>query len=238
MEWSPPVNLGWQMNLFFAWLLLFILLAAHSTRKLSALEWTWLLGFGWLALSGQRYVIWFVFILAFLTARLLAEWGFKWIDRPIRAGIPALDFSLGLIFLLMPLALLPGLRDGWWAQAPDALFNTPVQSVQWLAENPTIPGPIWTEVGFASYLEYSLPVRPVWIDTRFELYPTEQWQRYQAINKAAWNWQEILDEEGINLLMISKINQKDLLTALRASPTWVEIHADETAVIYKRVDGK
>ena len=66
-EWRPPVNAGWQMNIFFAWLLLFIPLAALSPRRLSVLEWVWFLGFGWLALSGLRYVIWFMFIMALLS---------------------------------------------------------------------------------------------------------------------------------------------------------------------------
>ena len=73
-EWLPPVNTGWQMNIFFVWLLGFPLLAALSTRKLDRLEWTWFLGFGLLALWGERYVIWFVLILVVLTAGLLADW--------------------------------------------------------------------------------------------------------------------------------------------------------------------
>jgi len=73
-EWHPPVNSGWQMNIFFLWLLAFPLLAVFSPRKLDHLEWTWFLGFGFLALWGERYVIWFVFILTVLTSLMLADW--------------------------------------------------------------------------------------------------------------------------------------------------------------------
>ena len=59
------VNRGWQANLFFAWLLVFVPLAALSPRKLSLLEWVIFLFFGWMALIGLRYVIWFTFILTF-----------------------------------------------------------------------------------------------------------------------------------------------------------------------------
>jgi uncharacterized protein with PQ loop repeat len=241
MEWSPPLNLGWQMNLFFAWLLLLIPLVAHSPRRLSGLEWAWLLGFGWLALSGQRYVIWFVFILTLVTASLLAsllaELKFKRLEKPGQAVFPAVNISLGILFILLPFALLPGLRTVWWAQSPEPLMDTPDRAVNWLEQNPEIPGPLWSEIGFSSYLEYALPARPVWSDTRFEVYPSGQWERYQAINKAEWNWQAILDEEGINLLMVSKVKQTHLLAALQASPGWMEMYADEDAVLFKRAGG-
>jgi len=238
MEWSPPVNLGWQMHIFFAWLLLFIPLNAKSPRKLSKLEWVWLLIFGWLALSGQRYVIWFVFILTILTSCLLAEWGNRWLDRSVQVRFPLLNIVLGTLFLLLPITLLPGIRNTWWTQAPEALTNTPVQATNWLAQNLEIPGPLWSEIGFSSYLEYALPSRPVWNDTRFEGYPSKQWERYQTVTKAEWDWQPILDDEGINLLMISKENQTRLLTALQASPTWVKLYEDDIAVIFKREVGK
>jgi hypothetical protein len=241
MEWSPPLNVGWQMHLFFGWLLLFVPLAAVSPRKLTGLEWAWLLGFGWLALSGQRYVIWFVFILSILSACLLTsllEWiNSRWQPRPAQTGIAVVNISLGILFTLMPIAFLPGLRAAWWADAPQPLVETPVQAVRWLEDNPSIPGPLWSEIGYSSYLEYALPSRPVWNDTRFEVYPTEQWERYKAVNSAAWNWQTILDEEGVNLLLVSKSKQADLLEALQASPGWEKIHADEEAVIYQRGGG-
>ena len=78
------------MNIFFASLLAFAPLAALSPRKLSALEWVWFLGFGWLALTGLRYVIWFLFIVTILIASLLAEWTKK-LDQP-KQTFPALNY--------------------------------------------------------------------------------------------------------------------------------------------------
>ncbi len=230
-EWLPPVNEGWQMNLFFGWILLFAPLAALSSRKLSRLEWGWFLGFGWLAFSGLRYGIWFLFILAVLSAALLAEWGQRRLDR----GVPALDAALGLLFLLMPLLLLPGLRERWCPQAPSALSaQTPVAAAEWLSAHPDLPGPLWSELGFASYLVYALPERPVWIDTRFEVYPPQQWARYKAIDAAAWNWQELLDEEGVNLLVLSRAEEPELIAAALASPGWCLVHRDDVALILSR----
>ncbi|MDO9348224.1 MAG: hypothetical protein Q7T47_02980 [Anaerolineales bacterium] len=234
VEWRPPVNAGWQMNLFFVWLLAFPLLAAFSRRKLSGLEWVWFLGFGLLALWGERYGIWFILILTILTASLLAEWSQRWLDRPRRAGLPALDLWLAILFVAMPLCVLPGVREGWWAQAPSPLENTPVQAAEWLAQHPELPGPLWSEIGFSSYLEFALPSRPTWNDTRFEVFPEEQWEQYRAINSGEWNWGALLNAAGINLLMVSKAQQPHLLVALENSPAWCPVYRDEVAVIYHR----
>ncbi len=234
-EWMPPVNEGWQMNLFFIWILFFMLVAGLSSRKLSLMEWVWILGFGWLAFSGLRYGIWLLFILAPLSAFLLADWGNKWLDRKKWRGIPQLDMALGILFLLIPLALLPEVRASWWSQAPPALSaNTPVEATNWLRAHPELPDPVWADLAFESYLVYALPERQVWIDTRFEVYPPEHWQQYKAVNNAAWNWENLLREEDIQMLFLSKSTQPDLMMAVENTRAWQEIYQDEISKIFIR----
>ncbi len=232
-EWLPPVNSGWQMNIFFFWLLAFALLASFSEYKLNRLEWIWFLGFGLLALFGQRYVIWFVFILIVLTARLLAELERKYVGE-LKLSLPTLNLVLGLILVILPLGLLPGVREKWWAQSPPATDNTPVGATAWLAARPDLPGPLWSEIGFSSYLEFALPARPTWIDTRFEVFPVEQWQQYKDITNARFNWADLLDSTGANLLMVSAQNQPDLVGVLAKSDAWCELYRDPVALIYQR----
>jgi hypothetical protein len=221
------------MNLFFLWLLAFPPLAAFSARKLNLLEWSWFMGFGFLALWGERYVIWFVFILAVLTPLLLADWEKKLLGDP-KPGSPALNLTLSLVFILLPLALLPGMRTTWWSQAPVATENTPIAATEWLSAHPDLPGPLWSEIGFSSYLEFALPGRPVWIDTRFEVFPVEQWQQYQDITNATWEWPALLADTGANLLMLSVMEQPALLRAMDNQALWCEIYRDPVAVIYQR----
>jgi hypothetical protein len=234
-EWSPPVNAGWQLHIFFAWLLLFAPLAAFAPRKLSLLEWVWLLGFGWLALSGLRYVIWFLFILSVASASLLAQWGMRYLDLPVHKLRPLANTFVGCIFLALPLALLPGPRDGWWRQAPSPYADsTPIAATQWLKDHPGLPGPLWSNFGFSSYLALALPARPVWIDTRFEIYPPSQWERYLAVTRPDLHWQEMLEQEGINLMMLSTGGEPGLIQAAADSNNWCEKYRDRTAVIFSR----
>ncbi len=240
-EWLPPVNSGWQMNIFFLWLLGFPLLAVLSPRKLDRLEWSWFLGFGFLALWGERYVIWFVFILVVLTAGMLADWEKKYLGRSkfnlTASNLPVFNLSLSLLFVLLPLAFLPGLREKWWKQAPAVTENTPIAATDWLAAHPDLPGPLWSEIGFSSYLEFALPQRPTWIDTRFEVFPVEQWQAYKDITNAGFDWESRLDATGVNMLMVSPQNQPALFSALEVSPGWYVVYRDEVAVIYRRGRG-
>lgn len=238
-EWRPPVNAGWQMNIFFGWLLLFIPLAAFSPRRLTVLEWIWFLGFGWLALSGLRYVIWFMFIMAVLSGGLLTEWLRSF--RPgtvLRETNPTFNYILSGLILLMPLMMLPGLRESWWADAPPPYHEatTPVAAADWLGEHPDLPGPLFAEYTFGSYLTYALPARPLWIDNRFNAYPPGHWEKYQTISSARYPWESLLEEDKVNLLVLSLNSQKTLVQAVEETGEWCEEYRDQTAVIFSRCE--
>jgi hypothetical protein len=238
-EWRPPVNAGWQMNIFFAWLLLFIPLVALSPRRLSLLEWIWFLGFGWLALSGLRYVIWFMFIMAILTGMLLTQL-LSSFQRPaaMQNSNPAFNYVLSIALFVLPLAMLPGLRESWWkdSPAPYHAATTPVTATDWLGAHPELPGPLFAEYTFGSYLIFALPSRLLWIDNRFNAYPPEHWKKYQTISSAQYPWEKLLDEDNVNLLMLSLNSQKTLVAAVKDSNVWCEQYRDETAVIFSRCE--
>jgi hypothetical protein len=237
-EWRPPVNAGWQMNIFFAWLLLFIPLAALSPRRLSVLEWVWFLGFGWLALSGLRYVIWFMFIMALLSGPLLTEL-LKYFTREVPpSSNPRFNLILGGMLLFLPLLMLPGLRESWWEDSPPEYHEatTPIEATEWLAAHPDLTGPFFADYTFGSYLTFALPSRLLWIDNRFNAYPPEHWEKYQTISSAKPEWDELLAEGKVNLLMLSFASQASLVRAVEESGQWCEQHRDKTAVIFSRCE--
>jgi hypothetical protein len=234
-EWLPPLNRGWQMNIFFAWLILLTPLAAFARRRPSAFEWMLFLAFGWFALTGVRYVIWDLFILAALAACLMPEAILARFDGRAGANIPGLNYALGLLLLAMPLMLLPGLRETWWKQAPPALSpGTPVAAADWLNRHPELPGPMWNDVVFGSYLIHATPARPVWIDTRIQvIFTAEQADDYLFVQSAREGWEERLADEGVNLLFLAR-TQEHLVAAVQRSAEWCEQYQDEAALIYSR----
>jgi len=238
-EWQPPVNAGWQMNIFFGWLLLFIPLAAFSSHRLSLLEWIWFLGFGWLAFSGLRYVIWFMFLLAIYTGTLLTPTARKYLREPNLANTkPGVNYTLGMILLILPMMMLPGIRESWWRDHPPAYHTatTPIQAADWLASHPNLPGPMFADYTFGSYLTFSLPSRLLWIDNRFNAYPPEHWEKYQQISAAKPQWESLIDQDKINLLMLSFHTQTDLIEAVETSNEWCEEYRDDDAIIFSRCE--
>ena len=239
VEWRPPTNEGWQMNIFFAWMLVFVPLAAFSKNKLSLLEWILFLGFGWLALSGIRYVIWFMFLLAIFTAKLICEWTNVHIDKPIEKINPRINTLIASMLFLVPLVFLPGVRDSWWEGAPEIyeLTTTPLEAVEYLKSRDELPGPLWNDYAFGSYLEFALPSRPTWMDTRMYSFSQAQWEEYVRVTNAE-GWQEMFDREGVNLLLLSQAGQPDLVNAVSSSDVWCEEYRDEYAVIFSRCEVK
>lgn len=235
-EWRPPINAGWQMNIFFGWLLLFVPLAALSPRRLSRLEWIWFIGFGWLALSGLRYIIWFMFIMTVFTGALLTALRTSQ-SKDVESN-PRLNYALGAVLFILPIMMLPGLRKSWWQDAPPPyhLDTTPIAATEWLMDHPDLPGPLFAEYTFGSYLTFALPSRLLWIDNRFNAYPPEHWEKYQKITSADPGWDSFLITDGVNLLFLSLHTQPILVEAVEGSTVWCEQYRDGYASIFSRCE--
>ena len=235
VEWHPPQNIGWQMNIFFAWLLLFAPLVAISNKRLPLFEWIWILLFGWMALSGVRYIIWFLIILSVSTAHLLSS-VHTLVDESKADTKLVLNYILGCIFLLSSLSLLPTFREKWWFSAPSpyALANTPVDAVEWLSSHPDIPGPLWNDYAFGSYLAFALPSFRPWMDSRFNAYTPQQWEEYRALANATVDWESFFDRKSINLLMLSIAGEPELIKAVANNSSWCKLYQDQYAVIFGR----
>ena len=235
-EWAPPRNEGWQMNIFFAWMLAFAPLAVFSPRKLSIFEWILYLGFGWLALTGLRYVIWFLFIVAVFTATLLSGW----LKNPTEPKqiFPALNIAHGNYLLIIPLIFLPNFREPWMGDSAPVYETptTPLAATEWLVGHPEACSNLWADYSFGGYLSFAMPSCKPWMDSRFNAYPPRQWTEYIQVSRAE-NWQAMFDREDINLLMLSNAAQPKLVEAVTLSPKiWREEYRDDVAVIFSRCE--
>lgn len=236
LEWHPPDIGTWQGMIFYAWLLFFPLLVSLSRHSLSRMDWLLFVGFGWMALSGLRYVIWFIAIVAVLSVSLLESLIGGYLDTKETNGKPVLNGVILSLLLLLPLFFLPVIRARWWENSPPVLTtNTPVDAVAWLKERPDLLGPLWSDLAFSSYLIYALPERPVWIDTRFELYPVDHWERYIEVSKALPEWSAILDEEAIAIVLVDPYEQESLVEVLDKNINWCLCFHNQSSRIYTRI---
>ncbi|MBA4383609.1 MAG: hypothetical protein C0410_02635 [Anaerolinea sp.] len=237
LEWASPTNDGWQANLFFVTLLAIPFLTAYIKPKINFIYWIWFAGFGWMALSTVRYGVWFLPVEALLLGMILAPLFARYLEGKDRFQNLAFNRVLGVLLLLFPITLLAGLRASWWQQAPPVYSSTtPVESVEWLKANPQYPDNLWSDFTFSTYLTSALPERKLFMTNRFEDFQPKQFSDNKHIAKADYDWQSLLDQYNVNLLMPSIDNQPDLIAAASASLDWKEVYCDEQTVIFARVN--
>ncbi len=236
-EWRPPNFADWQIKVFFIWLLLFAPLVSYTKQKISNTEWVWFLGLGWLALSSGRFIIWFMFVLAIFSAKALKGLINKHAGESIQNTATKLNLTFSFFVLALSFTYLPVVRNIWQNESisPYELETTPIDAVNWLNDHNDGRGPIWSDYGFSSYISFASPQYPVWIDTRFHIYPKSQWDEYFKINDAQ-NWQEFFDREKVNLLFLSIDRQPRLIKAVSDSPEWCQQYQDQYALIYLRCE--
>ena len=228
-----PFHVSSRSLILFLWLLVFPIITATSSRKLTLTDWLWFLGFGWIALSGSRYVVWFVAIFAPINAMLLTPLANRTIDRRLTLGKPTFNALVFAVLLLFPLTFLPNIREHWLPNPyPAYTINTPIAAVEWLKQHPELPGNLWADLAMSVYIIYALPERPVWIDTRTNLFPMKQWTDYISIVKAIHNWETLLANDDIKLLLLDPKQQPRLIQVLRESPRWSSPYHDDNSIIF------
>ncbi len=237
LEWASPTNDGWQANLFYATLLIIPFLTAFIQPRIKFLYWIWFAGFGWMALSTVRYGVWFLPVEALLLGMILAPFFTRHLEGKNRFQNLVINRVIGVLLLLSPIALLPGLRGSWWQQAPPVYSaTTPVDAVDWLKANPQYPDNLWSDFTYSTYLAMALPEHKLFMTNRFEDFPIDQFSDNKHIANADYDWQSLLDRYGINLLMPSMENQPDLIAAAADSLDWNEVYRDDQTVIFIRIN--
>jgi hypothetical protein len=234
-EWQPLLNQGWQANIFFSTLLAIPILVAISKPKIHLLYWVWFIGFGWMALSAVRYVFWFLAIETFILAMLIGPFFNRYFERSARFKNRTANLVIGIILLFFPITLLPGIRELWWRQAPPVYnYLTPIKATEWVKQHPQLPGEMWSDFSFSTYLTYALPERKVFMTNRFEDFPVEQLLDERNISHAYYDWESLMNKYSINMILASAITQPDLIKAVSSSSEWNEIYRDGQAVLFVR----
>jgi hypothetical protein len=110
--------------------------------------------------------------------------------------------------------------------------SLPSQAVEFI-QNKRPPGPMFNSYNWGGYLIFKLwPDYPVYIDGRTDLYDDAFIRRYIEVMVANEGWSQILDNDGINLVVIE--TDSTLAKFLRQNPAWTELYRDKMAVIFAR----
>lgn len=242
-EWQSPIPQGLPNVTFFISIILFIIMLVYSKYKLTPTEIILFTGLLWLAWSGQRYVIWYGMVTIPILASLINA-------LPIKMPnfIPQknwINLALAILIFFPTIAVQPWfvermpLPNTYWQQVlrgspagPLIMVPTPVAAAEYLKSHPG--GRLFNEMGYGSYLIWAIPEQGVFVDTRVELFPYEQWVDYIHINRGT-NYNEILTKYGVDRILLDKKEEADLATALTKDPLWHLEYDDQYAQIWLKV---
>lgn len=237
VEWMPPTLQTAGGQLFFGFLVAWIVLLLVSRYRPTPRESVRLLLFGGLALMALRNTSWFGFVAAPTMAASLRCWAaHRGVTQGTAAGRPRINRAFAVGVGLLALFSLPWFRPyvplAQWRRVyvhPE----TPVQAVAFLRDL-GLPGRVFHSESYGSYMIWASPEVPVFIDTRIELYPPAQWGDYLALSYARYDWEAILEQYEVNTLLLERERQQPLIEAAMQSPAWERCYQDEQAVIFQR----
>ncbi len=243
-EWQSPSPNGIANLAFFVSILLLILVLAYSRYRPSLTDLLLILGFLWLAWSGQRYIVWFGAIAMPILAQGLAQIPnrlpvFTEQRSWLNAVIILLLFIPALLVQPWFVSSLP-LPQSYWQiaypgspEGPLVGLDTPIEAAAYLKTHPG--GRLFNEMGYGSYLIWALPDQGVFIDPRVELYPYEQWQDYIHISQGI-QYAELLERYGADRVLLDVYLQAGLAEALASDPGWHMEFSTSRTQLWTRVE--
>jgi hypothetical protein len=239
-EWRSP-NFHLTMTWPFVVMLMLILAAMGRAGRRS--DWTdlALVGMwgGWSLFAARNIGIFGLVTTPALARYADAAWGHH---LPAMAK-SSTNHRLALVrlnWLLLGLLILAALVKISTALAPSAIAQVeertlPYGAVRFIqTEDP--PGPMFNSYNWGGYLIFKLwPQYPVYIDGRTDLYDDAFIRRYLNMMVAGNGWEQNLDDDGINLVLIE--SESTLAKFLRQDPAWEEVYQDEMAAVFIRKMG-
>jgi hypothetical protein len=219
-EWAPPTIRDPAGVLFFISVaIVFVVLV----RQVNTVRWThllWLGVFFGLGLLAIRSLVMWAFVAPIIVARSIKA-------RPAERsrGAPILNAVLLFVIVGAGLLLLP-----WWR--PTSLMEAPSELVV-AVRSATSPGArIIVPQTSASWFELTLPDRPVFVDSRIELYSARVWGEYRAFVAGRSDWAGIVDRWRAEAIVTKPA--WPVVPFLRQNTTWRLTFENEDGLVFVR----
>jgi hypothetical protein len=161
------------------------------------------------------------------------------VDRPAdaaadRRGSPALNGVIVACVVASVVLALP-----WWRTAPAGgpppmLVEAP-EGLALAVERVSQPGDrMWVDQVWGSWFEYRLPDRPVFVDSRIELYPQRVWTDYVDAANGREGWQGILDRWEVDVVVLDPDQSGQLVERIGRDAGWERAYLDGDGSVYVR----
>lgn len=242
-EWQSP---NFHLTYVQPFVLMLLLVIAGLARSGRDADWTDLaliaMWTAWALFAARNIAIFGLVVTPILAryadvawTRQWQRWGYTHI--PFATTAPAVRRTAKLNWVLLGVIVVAALIKIYIPLTPTANLKAeqgslPYDAVEFLRQSEA-PGPLFNSYNWGGYLIFKLwPDYPVYIDGRTDLYDDAFIRRYLEVMVAGDNWQQTLDEDGINTIFIER--DSILAKFLRLETDWKEIYADDMAAIFVR----
>ena len=253
LEWLPANAREFPANVFYLMVLAFLIGALFSRVRLRAAPALWSVTFIWLGWSAYRNALWACGLVVPLLSMLWADIGeqvkmhlsalvagrcMQFLFRPRRfrlMRVLILSGLMGFSIIALPMFRAAFVGDDlhWWAST-----DTPIDAVNYIRAN-GLRGRTYHEIGAGSYLMWALwPQQQVFVDSRINLYPAEQWRDYFTVTNGQDGFEEILEKYQVDYLLVNTFWQPQLLSAVeKRSARWQLLCHCGESFLFGRVAG-
>lgn len=237
-EWQSP-NFHQLHVQPFAWMLILTLGAVGASRRRFALtDFLLVGGFAYMGLLAARNIALFALAASPALSRhssaTLESWRrmLGW-NQPSATVMNRKSWLNVMILIVLSLAVFMKL----WLVLPGApnhehFHDTlPMDAVSYIQEQ-SPPGKIFNSYNWGGYLLWALPEYPVFVDGRTDLYNDELIDEWVLVMRAGDGWQDVLDQYGVNLILIEAGSTLDRV--LEREQGWERVYQDDLSVVYIR----
>jgi hypothetical protein len=242
-EWNA-LSLRMIQGQWAAAMILVLLVALKLTpRRVRFTELLPLLVTGLLALWSARMINWWAPWMAIVTGTHLTAVLRAWRQQPRRTTAASRSglwsvVCLGLCWILFALTNL-GVQVVHGRMADPARLvsrQTPVQMVAFLNSQGELPkGLAFVPAEWAGYVMNSGPksLSPM-VNLHVHVIPLEIWDDYLRLLQGPSDWESVLDQYGINLVIVDRNQQPRLWRRLAESEDWKSNYQDSQAGVFRR----
>ena len=155
-------------------------------------------------------------------------------DGSATRGSPVMNATMVAAVAVAFVAVLPWWRSSPPEEGPAVLDEAPEGIARAVAASSAAGDHVWVDQVWGSWFEYRLPDRPVFVDSRIELYPKDVWNDYLDVANGREGWQAVLDRWDVSVLALSPKQSGPLVDRVGHDPGWRRVYTDEAGSVYVR----
>lgn len=241
-EWQAMNMRTTAAQILFVCGFLVALIYRWTPRRVSAFELIALGGFGWMALTCDRMLLWWAPLAANLLVRHAQALSNRWrkqLPGPpyvvtrglwlvVCIGVPWIVFAISPIGMRLMKSREPALKVALSKQ-------TPLEAIRYLNENPP-QGLVFNSYEYGDVLGWSGPPgMQLFLNSHAHLIPRDVWQHYMQVTGVQSGWEDILDRYGVNTVVVDRQFREALIRRLESSGRWTIGYQDsQAAVIFRK----